>query len=98
MTTLTGTSQHHYGSRVHLIDDKCLNTVLTQLCLGETRQPLINEFVTRLYSSLIEKVLDREFPHHNISVPTRMAAKHPQSRLETVILNREQKNRLCEFS
>ena len=88
---MTSEIKHHYGDRVHIIDDKCLSTVLTQLCLNETKQPLINEYVTRLYSSLIEKVLDQEFPHKKIRVETRMTAKHPKARLETEVLNREQK-------
>lgn len=84
--------KHFYGSRVHIIDDKCLGTVLTQLCLPDTKQPLINEFVTRLYSSLIEVVLDKEFPHKKVKVATRMAAKHSKSRLEAEILDRDQKS------
>lgn len=83
--------KHHYGDRVHIIDDKCLNTVLTQLCLEVTKQPLINEFVSRLYSSLIEKVLDMEFPHIKVKRSTRMSGKHPQAQLEAEVLDREQK-------
>ncbi len=83
--------KHHYGERVHVIDDKCLSTVLTELCLESTKQPLINEFVSRLYSSLIEKVLDSEFPHMSVNVKTRMTAIHPDARLSSMILDRNQR-------
>lgn len=83
--------KHHYGDHVHIINDNCLNTVLTQLCISETKQPLINELVTRLYSSLIEKVLDKEFPHDKVSVATRMQQKHPHAKLETTVLNKNQR-------
>jgi uracil phosphoribosyltransferase len=82
---------HHYGSRVHILDDKCLNTVLTQLCLDTTKQPQINELVSRLYLSLIERVLDQEFPHKSIEVKTRMAAKHPEATLKTTVINKDQR-------
>ncbi len=82
---------HRYGKQVHIIDDKCLNTFLTQLCLAETKQPLINELVIRLYTSLMEKILDLEFPSEKISVATRMSSIHPESKLSTHILNRQQK-------
>lgn len=83
--------KHYYGKQVHVLNDKCLNTVLTTLCLSETKQPQINELVTRLYSSLIETVLDQEFKNESISVATRMSQKYPNVMLETVVLDKNQR-------
>jgi uracil phosphoribosyltransferase len=69
---------HHYGSNVHLLADTFLLSHLAQLCAAETKQPVINELVTTLYSSLLKTVVNQEFPTQNAQIPTRMIAHHPE--------------------
>lgn len=69
--------EHHYGKNVHILSDLFLLSHLARLCAEETTQPVINELVTTLYSSLLEIVVNHEFPTKEASVRTRMAAYHP---------------------
>lgn len=70
--------QHHYGPQVHLLSDPYLLSHLATLCAEETSQPVINELVTTLYSSLLKIVVNQEFPKKQVQIKTRMAAYHPE--------------------
>jgi uracil phosphoribosyltransferase len=70
--------EHRYGSSVHLLSDPFLLHHLARLCAEETAQPLINELVTTIYSSLLKVVVNAEFPNRPAKVRTRMAAMHPE--------------------
>ena len=70
--------RHHYGPNVHLLSDPFLLSHLATLCAEETTQPVINELVTTLYSSLLKIVVNQEFPKKQVQVKTRMAAYHPE--------------------
>ena len=70
--------KHHYGDNVHLLSDPFLLSHLAQLCSEKTEQPVINELVTTLYSSLLKTVVNQEFPKQVTQVRTRMAVDHPE--------------------
>lgn len=70
--------EHRYGKNVHLLSDPFLLSLLARLCAEETTQPVINELVHSIYSSLLNTVVAREFPTKMADVPTRMAALHPR--------------------
>lgn len=82
---------HHYGANYHILDDLFLNSLLTQFCQPQTTQPILNELVEFLYSSVLRSCLDGEFPKINVKVPTRMTAKHPKALLSSQILDPKQK-------
>jgi uracil phosphoribosyltransferase len=69
--------EHRYGPNVHILSNPFLLSHLAKLCAEETTQPVINELVTTLYSSLLQIVVNREFPSLQAKVKTRMAAYHP---------------------
>lgn len=69
---------HRYGPNVHLLSDPYLLSLLARLCAEETVQPVINELVHSIYSSLLNTVVAREFPTKTAEVRTRMAALHPR--------------------
>jgi len=69
---------HRYGSNVHLLSDPFLLSHLAQLCSEKTTQPVINELVTTLYSSLLKIVVNQEFPSKQTQIRTRMAEFHPE--------------------
>ncbi len=66
--------EHKYGNNIHLISDPVLITLLARLCSQETIQPQINELASRLYESLVEIVINCEFPKKNVHIETRMHA------------------------
>ncbi len=70
--------EHRYGANIHILSDPFLLSHLAQLCAEQTTQPVINELVTTLYSSLLKVVVNREFPVRQASIPTRMVATHPE--------------------
>ena len=70
--------EHRYGPNVTILSDPFLQTHLTRLCAEETAQPLINELITRIYSSLLEVVINQEFPLRQSKTRTRMAHAHPR--------------------
>lgn len=69
--------EHHYGKNVHLLNDPFLHTQLAKLCSVGVEQPLINELVQTIYSSLIRTVINHEFPQKIAKTTSRMSEYHP---------------------
>jgi uracil phosphoribosyltransferase len=80
---------HKYGENVHLLSDPYLLSHLAKLCAEETTQPVINELVTTLYSSMLKTVVNREFAVKQAAVPTRMAAYHPEGVFQGPVIDPE---------
>ena len=68
---------HHYGSQFNLINNVYLESLLTRLCLPETKQPEINRLVEKLYLGLIEVAVNQHFPKEISKFKTRMNEIHP---------------------
>jgi uracil phosphoribosyltransferase len=66
--------EHRYGPGVHILDDPFLTTQLARLCAPNTGQPLFNQLVTVLYTSLIRTVINHAFPRVSVQMDTRMRA------------------------
>ena len=81
--------EHRYGKNVHILSDPFLFSHLAQLCAEETVQPVINELVSTLYSSLLKMVVNREFPTRQSTLRTRMAAYHPEGVFRGPIIDPE---------
>lgn len=79
--------EHKYGSNIHILSNPFLLSHLAKLCSPDTTQPVINELVTTLYSSLLQIVVNREFPTQRAALPTRMAAVHPEAVYEGPIID-----------
>ncbi len=73
--------KHHYGSRFHLVENAYLESLLTRLCLNETKQPEINRLIEKLYHGLIESAVNGLFPKESGEHKTRMTDMHPETRL-----------------
>ncbi|MEE2789188.1 MAG: uracil phosphoribosyltransferase [Myxococcota bacterium] len=65
---------HHYGKHVHILNDPFLTTQLARLCSAEVTQPLFNELIRVLYTSMIRTVINAEFPREFVAMDTRMKA------------------------
>ena len=81
--------EHKYGNNVHIISEPYLHSHLAQLCSVDTFQPVINELVTTIYSSLIKIVVNQEFPQRMKLTTSRMAASHPEGIFESPIIDPE---------
>lgn len=79
--------EHRYGPNVHILSDLFLLSHLAQLCAEETNQPVINELVTTLYSSLLKTVVNVEFPTRRSQIRTRMAAYHREGVFQGPIID-----------
>jgi uracil phosphoribosyltransferase len=71
--------EHKYGTNVHILSDPFLLSHLARLCSEETTQPVINELITTIYSSLLELAVNCEFPTKRTAMRTRMASMHPEA-------------------
>lgn len=78
---------HHYGPQVHLLEDVYLRTLLARLCHPETKQPVINQLISLIYTNLLKWVVNNEFPRSQKVLPTRMTATHPDAFYRGEILN-----------
>lgn len=83
--------EHRYGPQVHILKDSYLSSLLARLCEPATTQPMINHLVEMLYSDMVKIMLENEFPKETIEIATRMTAKHPNQRLKTEVIRRDQK-------
>ena len=81
--------EHRYGPNIHILEDPFLLSHLAQLCSEQTQQPLINELVTTLYSSLLKSVVSVEFPKKQGVIPTRMAPAHQEGVFQGPVINPE---------
>ena len=79
--------KHHYGSNVHILSDPFLLSHLAQLCSESTHQPVINELITTLYSSLLKIVVNYEFPTEWSQIRTRMIHQHPEAVLQMPMIH-----------
>ncbi len=82
--------EHRYGKQVHILSDPFLLTHLATLCSKETYQPLINQLVDTIYSSMVKIIINNEFPKKKITIPTRMQAMHAEGVFEGELLDTEQ--------
>lgn len=82
---------HLYGSQVHILDNSYLNGLLAQLCSVETIQPQINHLVEMLYSHLLTHVMNDQFPCEEVTLSTRMSESHPEAKLKTRRIKKDQK-------
>ncbi|RYF56491.1 MAG: hypothetical protein EOO39_36620, partial [Cytophagaceae bacterium] len=74
---------------VHLLSDPYLLSLLARLCSSETHQPVINELVQSIYTSVLTTVVAREFPIKTIQQPTRMHAHHAEAVYEGPAIDSE---------
>jgi uracil phosphoribosyltransferase len=81
--------EHRYGKNVHVLSDLFLLSHLAQLCAEQTTQPVINELVTTIYSSLLKIVVNNEFPQREAHIPTRMHPQHPEAIFQGPIIDPE---------
>lgn len=82
-------AEHKYGPNVHLLSDPFLFSHLAQLCAEGTFQPVINELVTTIYSTLLKTVVNQEFPRKHAAIRTRMAEMHPEAYFQGPIIDPE---------
>ena len=81
--------EHRYGKNIHLLSDPFLHSHLAKLCSIDTFQPVINELVTTLYSSLLKMVVNQEFPQKRKITESRMSEFHPEGFFESPIIDSE---------
>ena len=70
--------EHAYGDGVFLLDDPFAWSLLSRVCSADTGQPELGRLVNKLYDGLARVVIAAELPRQRVSVPTRMAADHPE--------------------
>jgi uracil phosphoribosyltransferase len=80
---------HLYGENVHLLSNPLLLSHLARLCSKETTQPIVNELVTTIYSSLLDVVINKEFPKRKASIASRMVDAHSEAVYEGPIIDPE---------
>ena len=83
--------KHHYGPRVHLIDDAFHFSLLSRLCHPNTVQPEINRAVAKLYQQLLTTVVNQELEQEDFQSSTRMTYHYPQQKLSGRRVKSEQK-------
>lgn len=75
--------KHHYGEQFHILQDPYLLTLLSRLCSPSIGQPVLNELLQSIYSSLLHNVVAAEFPFTEEATATRMIDLHPQEAFYT---------------
>ncbi|MBC7420444.1 MAG: uracil phosphoribosyltransferase [Bdellovibrio sp.] len=78
---------HHYGPQFHLLNNVFLESLLTRLCLNETKQPEINRLIEKLYHGLIEAAVNELFKKDIKNFKTRMSEIHPEVTLTAQVFS-----------
>ena len=84
-----GEIEHHYGDRVHVLDDIVALTQLARLCSPKTEQPQFNHLIVTLYRRLLQAVVATEFPRRHERIPTRMASTYETAVLDHPVVDPE---------
>jgi uracil phosphoribosyltransferase len=79
--------EHLYGKNIHLLSNPFLHSHLASLCSVDTHQPMINELITTIYSTLLNIVVNVEFPQKKTITQSRMSEFHPEGNFESAILD-----------
>jgi uracil phosphoribosyltransferase len=79
--------KHHYGKNVHLLSNPILHSHLARLCSIDTFQPVINELVQTIYSSMLQTVVNQEFPQKRVTTASRMSEFHPEGFFESPVID-----------
>lgn len=66
--------EHCYSSKVHILSDPHIRTLLARLCNWSTVQPEINHLVDEIYRGMLAIAIGAEFPREEVSFKTRMYA------------------------
>lgn len=69
--------EHRYGSNVHILHNPLALSLLARLGSPKARQPALNGYVKMLYQTLVDVVINAEFPRKRVSVTSRMAEITP---------------------
>jgi len=83
--------EHLYPKNVHIVNSSRLNSLLTQLSQSHCIQPHFNRILKVCYQQLFSQVLDQELDQKQVTVKTRMADQHPESRLSSLVIDKDQK-------
>lgn len=83
--------EHDYGSNVHVLNDPYLHLGLAELCSPECKHPMINYWVSRLYSSLLQQAVNSVFEKEDIQTQTRMIQYHPEAVVKSKVPRRDSK-------
>lgn len=86
---------HHYGPKVHLLDDPYLLTLLARLGAPETGTAEVPALVRAAYQRILQEALARDFPSAQAEIKTRMAATEPRAFYKGTILCPETRLVLC---
>lgn len=82
--------EHRYGPNVHILSDAFLLSHLALLCREETKQPIINQLISTIYSNLVKILVNAEFSTKHSRVRTRMANLHPEGEFEATLVDDHQ--------
>ena len=82
---------HKYGSKIHILNDAYMASVLAQLGSPETFQPKLNTLITFLYRRLLEHVVNSEFLTREFKIATRMTSYYPDQKFSGAIIDPCQK-------
>ncbi len=91
MTAICHEIEHRYPKQVHILDHPLLTTLVTQASIAKTKQPHLNQIIHSIYRELFSVVMANEWPCKKISIETRMSEFHPEQKLQTSILDPDQK-------
>lgn len=83
--------EHNYGSKVHILYDAYLNTILAQLASPEAFQPKLNILISFLYRRLIETVANDVFDKKSFEIPTRMTSTYSDQKYKGLLIDPSQK-------
>lgn len=72
-----GEARHHYGDRVHLLENAFLQTALARLSSPDSSRTEVIELLRTVNRSLVVEAASRELPKVHVEIPTRMAEQHP---------------------
>lgn len=80
-------TEHHYGERVHLVNDAYLFALLAKLCQPACTQPWINVHLDTLYRGLLRIAVNQAFPRKKMEIKTRMQTLHPEACFEANMID-----------
>lgn len=79
--------EHRYGPNVHILYHPVALSLLARLGAPESHQPAINGYLKMLYQTMVDTVINAEFPRRRMSVTSRMVTVTEHGRFETELVD-----------
>ncbi|MCT4642181.1 MAG: hypothetical protein N4A33_07755 [Bacteriovoracaceae bacterium] len=86
----TSEIEHKYGTKIHIMKDPYLLTLLAKISNEKTIQPVFTSYIEKAYQGLFNHISNGQFDRKVESIETRMKSTHPEGQYNGEVFDSSQ--------